>query len=210
MPLRIIRRAIAIVSAAGALIGIGAQAAAVEPIGGFLNQPLAEVQKSGFFTWFNLAETRREPAAGGGNKIDFQPTGDKFHDLALVVVTVNSAMAIQRMDLVLKRSFIASPTSGVFASDIAKSFIAGAPPRDDGEALSTLANEIQYRAKSSQQIIVGPGYSPPALPDPPTAAYEAYVGKRREVTKKLSHCDFGIENERPTDSDQLRMYFSVK
>jgi hypothetical protein len=210
LPSRIIRRAVAIATAAGALLGIGAHASAGEPRGGFLSQPLAEVQKDAFFTWFHLAETRRAPIAGGGQKIDFQPTGDKFHDLTRVIVSVNSAMAIERIDLVLKRSFIASPTDGIFASDIAKSFIGGAPPSDNSEKLSSLANEIQYRAKSSRPVFVGPGYSPPALPEPPSGAYEVFIGKRRSYAKKLSHCVFGIENESLEGSDQLRIHFSLR
>ena len=210
MPNRIIKRAIAIVSAAGTLVGFGARALALEPTGGLLNRPFAEIQKSQFVTWFQFAETHREPVAGGGEKIDFQPTGDKFHDLALIAVTVNPAMVIQRMDLVLKRSFIASPANGIFASDLAKSFVRGVPSSDDSEAMGTLADEIQYRAKSSQTVLIGPGYSPPALPDPPTASYQTYLGQRRTNSKKLSHCLFSIENEQQAGIDQLRINFTAK
>jgi hypothetical protein len=210
LPYRIVRRALDIASAAGRLLGIGARKATSETIGGFLTQPLAEIQKSGFFNWFELGETAREPVAQGGNRINFQPTGDKFHDLALVAITVNSAAAIQRMDLVLQRSFIDSPGDGMFASDIAKSFVADVPPLDDGEALSILASEIQYRAKSSRPVIVGPGYSAPELPDPPTAAYETFAGQRRQHSRKLSHCVFSIENEAGAGAAQLRISFSVR
>ena len=205
-----VRRAIAIVSALGAMLGIaGGPAAGGELEGGFLNQPLAEVQKTGFFTWFHLGETRREAGSGGLQKIVFQPTGDKFHDLAIVTITINSQSLIQRVELALKRTFI-SGGNGVFAADIAKSFIQDAPPRDDAGALSTLADEIQYRARSSQTVIVGPGYKPPRLPDPPTREYQTYAGDRASASKKLAHCKFEIINEHPPGGDQLRMSFALR
>ncbi len=207
---KIVRRAIAIVSALGAMLGIaGGSAAGGELEGGFLNQPLAEVQKTGFFTWFHLGETRREAGANGVQKVVFQPTGEKFHDLAIVTVTINSESTIQRIELVLKRSFI-SGGNGVFAADIAKSFLHDAPPRDDASQLTVLADEIQYRARGSQTVIVGPGYKTPELPNPPTRAYQTYSGERASDSRKLAHCKFEIVNEHPAGGDQLRMSFALR
>ena len=210
MPPTILKRVVAIASAVSRLLGVGARGAALELKGGFLTRPVAEIQKSGFFNWFQLGETGREPVGDGGYRINFQPTGDKFHDLTLVTVTVNSATAVQQMDLVLQRTFIDGPRDGIFASDIAKSFIADVPPLDDGEALSTLASEIQYRARSSQPVIVASGYSPPDLPDPPTIAYNTFAGKRHQYSKKLLHCVFSLENEGAAGSEQLRICFSLR
>ena len=207
---KIVRRALAIVSAIGAMLGIAGRAAAAPAEGGFLNQPLAEVQKSGFFTWFHLGETRRETESNGTQKIVFQPTGEKFHDLAIVTVTINSQSLIQRIELVLKRSFVSSPGNGIFAADIAKSFVLSAPPESDTEKVSMLANEIQYRARSSQTMIVGPSYKAPNLPDPPTRAYQTYAGQRASDSKKLNHSMFEIDNEQPPGGDHLRMSFALR
>jgi len=199
---------LAIVSTAGAIVGmVGRGVAATD--GGFINQPLAEIQKTDFFNFFNLAETHREAAGGGTQKIVFQPTGEKFHDLAIVTVTINSHSLVQQIDLALKRSFI-SGRDGIFAADIAKSFLTAAPPRPDADALTMLANEIQYRARSSQTMIVGPGYKPPPLPDPPTPAYQTYAGERASDSKQLASCTFEINNEHPPGGDQLRMSVALR
>jgi hypothetical protein len=206
----ILRRGLAAVAAVGAILGIGGRTAtASSAAGGFLNHPLAEVEKSGFFNWFNLAETGRASAGAGLTTIDFRPSGPKFHDLALMQVSVDSKSSIVRIDLVLKRSFIESPGNGIFARDIAKSFVLEAPPQAEDESyLQTLADEVQYNAASSQPIIVGPGFKRPKLPEPPTAAYQTFIGKKKAERKKFAHCIFEIENERDASGDDaLRMSF---
>jgi hypothetical protein len=212
MASNIFRRVVALISAAGAALGISARVAAA-PIpkseGGFLSQPLAEIQKDSFFTWFHLGETGRQPVASGGEQIVFQPTGEKFHALAIVTVVVNSQMAVQQMDLALKRSFI-SGGNGIFAADIAKSFLHGAPPHTDAEQMTTLANEVQAGASSSQTVIVGPGYQRPTVPDTPTASYEVYNGRRKSTSRTLTYCNFRIANEPSPAGDQVRMTFSLR
>jgi hypothetical protein len=208
---RIFARASAFAAAARALIGIEPRIAAhAGPIGDFLNHPLAAAEQNGFFRWFHLAETRREPAVNGDQKIVYQPTGEKFHDLAMVIVTVNGNAMIQRIELVLKRSFIASPRDGIFASDIGKSFVLACLPEDAPEELRTLANEIAHRARSSQPVIVGPGYSSPKLPERFSRAYEVYAGVRPLHATKLPHYRFEIGNRRAADSEELSISFTIR
>lgn len=203
----ILRRGLAMVTAVGAVFALRSHiATAAVPAGGFVNQPLAEAEKSGFFNWFNLAETAREPAGAGLTKIDFRPTGPTFHDLALVQVTVDLNASVVRIDLVLKRSFIESPGNGIFARDIAKSFILDAPPQTEDQGyLRTLADEIQYTATSSHPIIVGPSYKPPKLPQPPGAGYQTFIDKRKSERKEFAHRIFEIQNERDPAGDALRI-----
>jgi hypothetical protein len=206
----ILRRGLALVAAAGALVGFRRRIATAAVLaGGLLNHPLAEVEKSGFFNWFNLAETARQPVGADLMKIDFRPTGPKFHDFALAQVTVDSNSSMVRFDLVLKRSFINSPGDGIFARDIAKSFILDAPPQAEDESyLQTLADEIQYKATSSHAVIVGPNFKPPKLPEPPTAAYLTFIGRQKTEQKKFTHCIFEIRNERDASGDDgLRISF---
>jgi hypothetical protein len=209
----ILRRGLALVAAAGAILGIrGRIAASPTPVGGFLYQPLAEVEKSGFFNWFNLAETARAPAGANLTRIDFRPTGPKFHNLALVQVTTDSKSSIVRIDLVLKRSFIESAGNGIFARDIAKSFVLDAPPQAKDDAyLRTLADEIQYKATSSHPVIVGPNFKPPALPEPPSAGYQTFTGKRKAERMKFENCIFETRNERDAAGDNaLRISFAQR
>jgi hypothetical protein len=208
----IFQRGLALIMAAGAILGIrGRSATAAEPVGGFLNYPLSEVEKSGFFNWFNLAETARAPAREGLTKIEYRPTGPKFHDLTLIQITVDSRSSVVRIDLVLQRSFIESRGNGIFARDIAKSFILDAPPEaEDQGYLRSLADEIQYNATSSQPIIVGPDFKRPKLSEPPTAAYQTFIGHRKPERKKFANCVFEIKNERDTGGDALRVSFAQR
>jgi hypothetical protein len=211
MASRIFARASALTAAARALIGIGPRTAApAGPIGDFLNHPLAEAERNGFFRWFHLAETRREPGPNSDQKIVYQPTGEKFHDLAIVIVTVNGDAMIQRIELMLKRSFIASPRDGIFASDIGKSFVLASLPEDVPEELRTLANEIAHRARTSQPLIVGPGYRSPKLSERFSKAYEVYAGARPSHATTLAHYRFEIANHRTADSAELSISFTIR
>jgi hypothetical protein len=208
---RIFARASALTAAARALIGIEPRiAAAAGPMGDFLNHPLPQAERSAFFRWFHLAETRRESSSNSDQKIVYQPTGEKFHDLAMVIVTVNGNAMIRRIELVLKRSFIASPHDGIFASDIGKSFVLASLPEDVPEELRTLANEIAHRAHTWQPIIVGPGYRSPKLSERFSKAYEVYAGVRPSHATKLAHCRFEIGNQRTTDSAELSISFTIR
>lgn len=210
-PSRIFARVSAIAAAARAMVGIEPRTTApVGPIGDFLNHLLADAEQTGFFRWFHLAETRREPGPNGDQKIVYQPTGEKFHDLARVIVTVNRNAMILRIELVLKRSFIASPRDGIFASDIGKSFVLACLPEDGAAELTTLANEIAHRARTSQPMIVGPGYSPPKLSERASRAYEVYAGVRPSHATKLAHYRFEIGNRPTADSEELSISFTIR
>src|SRR5271170_3331657 len=107
-----------ILAAAGSLLGglgLAATVAAQTPAGGFLGQPLETAKESAFFGWFHLAQVGSIPASGGAQVLTFKPTGDKFHDLTTVRVTVDPEGTVRRMELILSRSFIDDPSDGVFA-----------------------------------------------------------------------------------------------
>ena len=64
----------------------------------------------------------------------FKPSGEKFHPLVTVKVTTDGAGRILALEMALARSFIDSPRDGIYARDIAKSFLqAGLPASRDGK-----------------------------------------------------------------------------
>jgi hypothetical protein len=106
---------------------------------GMIGVNLAAVQQgSDFFKFFHLAPTGPANAPG---VVDFRPTG-QFAALVDVAVTVDGADRITAITLTLARSFIDDPANGVFARDIAKSFLLGAPPPADSQQVRALASDI--------------------------------------------------------------------
>src|SRR5579885_720421 len=72
---------------------------------GQFGSTLEQARKTEFFSWFHLEETGREPRGGTQEVIRFQPSGPKFHDLAIVSFETNDA-TIDAVTLRLERSFI--------------------------------------------------------------------------------------------------------
>lgn len=178
---------------AAAFAGMNAPPQASPP--GFLGRPLSEVLQSGFFRWFNLEKTGERSAPGGAQVISYRPSGERFHNLALVEATVQPgpAHSILRIDLVLARSFIDSPSDGIFATDIASSFLRDAAPAS--EAAKKLAEEIQAGASTTRPMLVyrQPAPPPPARPGPGLLVYR---GKRRAYSAKGNGTVMAIENSR--------------
>ena len=154
---------------------------------GALGPTVEEAQKTGFFTWFHLAETGSQAAGNGRTKVEFRPTGEKFHDLAKLVVECEDATRVIRsLELRLARTFIESRGNGPFAADITKSFLISATPEADEEAVSPVAHEITERAYSAGGVIYGPGYQRPVLPEKPRPGFLVYVGQRAEAKIALT------------------------
>jgi len=109
------------------------------PFPGLLGMPMTEALKTDFFTFFRLVETSRQPA-GASTIVTFKPSGADFRQLVTLQATVTDQQLVG-LRLELARKFI-SGSQGVFANDIAKSFLADGPPRADRTALELLVNEI--------------------------------------------------------------------
>ena len=188
---------------AGAALVTGARGQ--EPQPGFLGRPLAEARESGFFVWFHLTETASAVDAKGGRLVSYKPSGPRFHDLTTLQVAVDGRDNVQRMDLWLLRAFIESGGNAPFARDIAKSFLAAAPPADDASALASLAAEIEHRLGPSERVIVGPGYVKPELPPEPSQGYACYAGTREAYRQDLAHSRLEMRNEAGPDGLGLRL-----
>jgi hypothetical protein len=120
---------------------------------GLIGSDLAEARKtSDFFTFFHLTPTAPADAHG---VTAFRPSGPEFRDLVLVTATTDKQGRITAMTLMIRRSFIDDPVNGVFARDIAKSFLGDAPSPADAALLKPLIDAIQ----SGTRDLVSPEYA---------------------------------------------------
>jgi len=119
-------------------------------IGSFANSlpgmQLADAKKEDFFVFFRLQETGRKPRSKDMTDVRFQPpAASNFWKLVTVVLTVDKDEHICDMQLTLKRSFIDDQKHGVFARDLAKSFLVATIPESDYHSARDLVNEIFFR-----------------------------------------------------------------
>src|SRR5947209_15745185 len=91
---------------------------------------LEDERKSEFFTFFHLQPScEPSPADLGRSWHCFRPSGPKFEALVEVAVLAGESGRVVRSRLGLARTFINRRADGVFARDIAKSFLLWAFPK---------------------------------------------------------------------------------
>jgi hypothetical protein len=121
--------------------------------------------------------------------ISFKPTGSAFRDLVTVKAVVGSDERISSLGILLARKFIDDPRNGIFARDIAKSFLRSTAPEPDKthHAIQDLANQIEFCGRSGQPVISGPRKIPD-FPDEPVPSYRVFLGDSIRGDIKLSAC----------------------
>jgi hypothetical protein len=161
-----------------------------EASNGMIGSPLATVvATSDFFTFFHLERVAGPTDIDAAGTFDYRPSGGKFRPLVRVRVRTGEHGVIAGMSLVLLRSFIDDPANTLFARDIAKSFLSGAPPRADATALADLRTDIEKRGKSSATVLVGPNYQPPT--GDPSPDYAVFTGEAEKPIKRaLAQTEF--------------------
>lgn len=159
-----------------------AQPGQVAPVKSLWGESLATAQKSDLFTFFNLARVGQAIPLEAGSQWTFQPKQGPFREFVMVKLTESRDKRIVAAELLLAGSFVTNAKTDVFARDIAKSFVAQLTPTGQSAATRDLVNELWYGAPN--QVRVGGGAAP-KLPDPPTAGYQAYLGKRENHEQTL-------------------------
>lgn len=138
-------------------------------------------QKSGFFTWFHLAPGGSPVAAGNSQAWhSFRPSGPAFHALVQVDVLCEADGKIDAASLGLERSFIESPANGVFARDIAKSFLIWTVRKPSPATANLIANLADLSGAGTTIIMQGPAPSPP--PPDTTGGYRVYLGRDQQAS----------------------------
>ncbi len=158
--------------------------AAPGPFGGF-GITLDSAKKTDFFTFFHLEQTGESPAKDG-KTIMFQPSGEKFRSLVHVYMTVDSKAQIQGAELDLSRAFVDSASDGIFARDIAKSFLQTAIDPEDTDKVDNLIKEVGQPMGTDRPVIAHPD----AVQKPagaPSKGYRVYLGQEDVFELQLTH-----------------------
>jgi hypothetical protein len=168
-------------------------------------ETLEQAKQTGFFKWFTLEQTGESPEKGG-KQVSFQPTGERFHDLARVNVTVDGQGRIVAAELVLQRMFVESSSEGIFARDITKSFLQTGVNPQDQESIASLVREIDQIKGSSAPVIVHQDAVRPPPPGLPSKGYRVYLGQDDAFQLALPHGQsLSMENraaDKKTPADQ--------
>jgi hypothetical protein len=152
---------------------------------------LDEATRSDFFRWFELEPVARPDA----RTTSFKPSGPSFRDLATVTVRTGDADRIAAIELVIARSFIEDPQQGMFAADIAKSFL--------GAALT--ATKRAHMQHLIDTIAEGGTYARPILTAAPrggrdlqiereSAPYQVWLGRNRHWRRPFDTVLLELEN----------------
>ena len=165
---------------------------------GHLGKTVEEARKSELFTWFHLVETGRGPH-GYSVIVRFQPSGPKFHDVAMVALEVESG-SIKAATLHLSRGFIDGPDEA-FARDIAASFLRNSLTVEDAARADHLIRQIGSDYRGQRPPIVH-GSADHRVPQPLTPAYVVFLGHKVEAAWPLQHMDLHMINTR-SGGDQL-------
>lgn len=153
---------------------------------GAFGTTLEQAQKTDFFQFFNMERTG-ETKQGDKTVVTFQPSGGAFHELARVNMTLNAKGNIAGAELVLARSFVDSPKNGIFARDIAKSFLGDAVNTEDGDRVAGLAGEIHQLTGTQSTVIVHSGAIPAKPTGAPSEGYLVYLGQRDAFQDVMPH-----------------------
>jgi len=204
---RIGRLALAMVILAGAEMNLPGRPQDNPMHHSLLGMSLAEAKRTEFFSWFHLQQTGKETDAKSRPVMIFQPSGGAFHELVTVRAALDNQERIVQFELLLTRSFVDDKKQGVFANDIAKSFLLDAAPRADQNAIRGLADDISSNQMSQQRVITGQPLPPP--PQRPGPAYLTYLGQRQQDTEQLPSSTLHLENLKRGGQQWLRMAFSL-
>jgi hypothetical protein len=160
---------------------------------GHLGGGLEQAKKSHFFRWFHLEETARQ-REGALTVISFRPSGKNFHAQVTLKAAVDAQDRMQALELVLARSFVDHPKNGIFARDIAQSFLKAAiSDRSHGKVVD-LINEIQYPMFHGPLLLSRKPLQHIKLPKNPTLCYQVYLNRQPACTLPLAGQSLELKN----------------
>jgi hypothetical protein len=156
---------------------------------------LEEMRQTDFFKFFHLTEAGPRASEGGLAVVTFRPGGGPFQRLVKVVVAEDAGGVVRAMELTIDRPFVEDRANGIFARDIAKSFLRAAVPRADAAKIEDLANEIEF-PKELEGYEIARTRPDPKLPAQPTAGYLVYLGKQERFEETYTQSALRLENVR--------------
>lgn len=165
-----------------------------------------ELKKSEFFSFFNLSETKRVPAANGDTQVWLKTGG--FQQFIDIQITVDKAQQVRDAVLQMDRSWVGDKTRlSPFAKDIAKSFIAALVSDVDKKQAKFFIDGIWNLRGSSDRVISLREEEGSASPLPPDVkkALEVYSGSERRSKVPMQATDLLLENVSTDGRDRLHI-----
>lgn len=157
-----------------------------------IGRKLEEVRGEDFWTHFDFQPVWPARVIEYTTFREFRPGAERFAPLVRLMATLDGDGRIREMEMTLSRAFVDDPADGVFARDVAKSFLRAAMPADDLPDVETLANEIELsRADSPGTAAVRRS---PAIPAEPTPPYRVYLGQAAEWSRTLEASTIRLRN----------------
>jgi hypothetical protein len=162
---------------------------------GRLGETLDSALKTDLFTWFHFEQASVEKDAEGRDVFRFKPSGSKFHDLAMLTITCDAARKLVSAEVLIKRSFVDDQANGVFAADLANSFLRQATSMNDLTVIAPLITEIEETGFHGRTVIraAGTGVQRPR-PNSPSGGSLVYAGKQPTFDSPLSSTSLTLEN----------------
>jgi hypothetical protein len=104
---------------------------------------LSTAKEDDFFTFFRFKEVERHETSKDKTLVMFE-TGTAGFGVQLAIVLSTKDEKVKAMTMVLPRKFVDDEKNGIFARDLAKSFLLAGVPEADAATIKTLVQEIQF------------------------------------------------------------------
>jgi hypothetical protein len=148
-----------------------------------------------FFSWFHLEPLGNPAPTGSGRAWHcFRPNGEAFRAFVELDILIDQAGRILESRLGLDRAFLDHPGNGVFARDLAKSYLQWGLAEPARSQARGLIDNIASQAGSGTPVLVRADSSPPAPGEDPTGGYLVYLGKRTAVEAVVGDSKLTLEN----------------
>jgi hypothetical protein len=180
---------------------------------GFIGTKLSALETNhDFFRFFNLARIGSEDLPDRQTLISFKPTGEAFHALVTLFVTIDGRGIIEGLRLEVARSFIDNPRQGIFAADLVKSYLQGADGVSASSDIAALADEISARTMTRSAAPVLSARPMPVLPGQPSASYRTYAGEGSAQTlfSRSDSIQVTLQNQNQVAAPMFEVIVSAK
>jgi len=177
------------------------------PAKSLLGSGLAEVrEESDFFRFFHFEPAEPEHGSGGAAVTLFKPSGPAFRAWVTLAVSVGVKDArIEGLDLSIARRFIDDAQNGIFAADLAQSFLLNALPPVDRPGVESLAHEIMDQARTTRPVITGDASFLSRPAPAPSPSYLTYLGQKESHFTDLKNSSVTLQNERDATGAWLKI-----
>ena len=172
----------------------------------FVGMRLDQAARTAFFLWFNLEPVARPDA----RTTVYKPSGPSFRDLVTVTTRTDSADRIASIELSIARAFIEDPRKGMFAADIAKSFLGAALAAPDRIHVQHLIDTIAHGGTYATPILAaGPRGEPAPQIERDSAPYLIWLGRNSRWKRPFDTVLLELENRDGENGGSLRLAVST-